>query len=405
MTMARRRWTAVVLVGALLAGGACSSDESGDGTAAAGPDADRVRGVVEALADDEMEGRDNGSDGSTLAQDFLVDQLGQFSDPLDGDSLEGYGHTFALGTNLIGVIAGGDRAEEYVVLGAHYDHLGWGGCRTDTPGDMVCNGAGDDASGVATVLEIGRSLAADPEPPPRTVVLALWDAEEDGLAGSAAYVDDPPVPLEDTAVYLNWDIQGSNLSPALADSTVMIGAETGGPNLIAAAQAATEDSSLQTLVLSLRFGGGRTSDHVTFAAAGVPTVFFTDGTTPCYHTSHDDVSTLDFEKLGQQIHTGMVLTRDLVATDDLPEYDGTTPPATYDDAVSMLDVLSAGQPDFERFSPDVQATAEQFLIDLQSMVDAGEQAFDDAAVSTLLGGSVDVVEALSSGECDGFLDP
>ena len=139
---------------------------------------------------------------------------------------------------------------------------------------------------------------------------------------------------------------------------------------------------MQTLVLSLQFGGGRTSDHVTFAAAGVPTVFFTDGTTPCYHTSHDDVSTLDFEKLGQQIHTGMVLTRDLVATDDLPEYAGTTPPATYDDAVSMLDVLSAGQPDFERFSPDVRATAEQFLIDLQSMVDAGEQAFDDAAVST-----------------------
>ena len=210
--------------------------------------------MVEALAGDEMEGRDNGSDGSTLAQDFLVDQLGQFTDPLDGDSLEGYGHTFALGTNLIGVIPGGDRAEEYVVLGAHYDHLGWGSCGTDTPDDLVCNGAGDDASGVATVLEIGRSLAADPEPPPRTVVLALWDAEEDGLAGSAAYVDDPPVPLEDTVVYLNWDIQGSNLSPALADSTVMIGAETGGPNLIAAAQAATEDSSLQTLALSLGFG-------------------------------------------------------------------------------------------------------------------------------------------------------
>ena len=67
--------------------------------------------------------------------------------------------------------------------------------------------------------------------------------------------------------------------------------------------------------------------------------------------------------------------------------------------------MSAGQPDFERFSPDAQATAEQFLIDLQAMVDAGEQAFDDAAVSTLLGGSVDFVEALSSGECDGFLDP
>ena len=254
----------MALLAVLLAGAACGSDDSGGDAA---PDAERYRGVVEALAADEMEGRNNRSDGSTLAQDFLADQLGQFTDPLDGDSLEGYGHTFTLGTNLIGVIPGGDRAEEYVVLGAHYDHLGRGSCGTDTPDDLVCNGAGDNASGVATVLEIGRSLAADPEPPPRTVVLALWDAEEDGLAGSAAYVDDPPVPLEDTAVYLNWDIQGSNLSPALADSTVMIGAETGGPNLIAAARAATEDSPLQTLALSLGFGDGRTSDHNTFAAA------------------------------------------------------------------------------------------------------------------------------------------
>jgi hypothetical protein len=66
--------------------------------------------------------------------------------------------------------------------------------------------------------------------------------------------------------------------------------------------------------------------------------------------------------------------------------------------------LRAGQPDFDRFSPDAQATAEQFLVDLEAMVDAGEQAFDDAAVSTLLGGSAGVVEALGSGECDGFLD-
>ena len=391
----------MALLAVLLAGAACGSGDSGGDAA---PDAERYRGVVEALAADEMEGRNDGSDGPTLAQDFLADQLGQFTDSSDGDSLEGYGHTFAQGTNLIGVIPGGDRADEYVVLGAHYDHLGTGSCGTDTPDDLVCNGAGDNASGVATVLEIGRSLAADPVPPPRTVVLALWDAEEDGLLGSVAYVEDPPVPLEDTAVYLNWDIQGSNLSPALADVTVMIGAETGGPNLIAAAWAATEDSSLQTLALSLGFGEGRSSDHATFAAAGVPTVFFTDGTTPCYHTPQDDVSTLDFDKLGRQILTGLALTRDLVATDDPPEYDGTTPPVTYDDAVSMLDVVSAAQPDFDLFSPDAQATAGQFLIDLHAIVDAGEDAFDAEAVSTLAGGSMEFVAILEGGECGGFLD-
>ena len=59
------------------------------------------------------------------------------------------------------MIPGGDRADEYVVLGAHYDHLG-SDCPTDTPGDDICNGAGDNASGVATVLEVGRLAGGGP---------------------------------------------------------------------------------------------------------------------------------------------------------------------------------------------------------------------------------------------------
>lgn len=412
MNRTRGMRTAALLVAALLAGAACGSDDSGDttttttttATEAAGPDAERVQGVVEALADDEMEGRDNQTDGSVLAQDFLIDQLSQFAQPLEDGAAgpDAYRYPFDEGTNLLAVIPGGDRADEYVLLGAHYDHLGRD-CPTDTPGDDICNGAADNAAGVATVLEVGRALAAAPEPPPRTVILALWDAEEDGLLGSDAYIADPVIPLEDTVAYLNWDIQGANLSPALADVTVVVGAETGGPNLIAATQAATGASSLQTLALSLLFGQGR-SDHAGFAAAGVPIVFFTDANTPCYHTSQDDVANLDFDKLGQQILTAEALTRDMAATEDLPEYDPAAPPATYDDAVSMLEVVSGAQDDFDLFDADAQASAEQFLTDLEAMVDAGAEAFDDAAVSTLLGGSVDTVEALSTGVCDGFLD-
>ena len=103
----------------------------------------------------------------------------------------------------------------------------------------------------------------------------------------------------------------------------------------------------------------------------MPIVFFTDANTPCYHTSQDDLSNLDFDKLDQQILTAEALTRDMTSTDDLPEYDGTAPPATYDDAVSMLGVVSAGQPDFGLFDEASQATAEQFLADLNTMVDAG----------------------------------
>jgi len=411
---------AALLVALAIIGAACSSDDSGGGDDTAGAtvpaedtttstvveaasaiDPARAQEVVETLADDDLEGRDNQTPGSEASQAYLVELLAEFTDPLDGDSLDGYGHTFAAGTNLLGVIPGEDRAEEYVVLGAHYDHIGRD-CITDTPGDEICNGAADNASGVATVLEVGRSLAGAEEPPRRSVIVALWDAEEDGLLGAEAYVQDPPVPLEDTITYLNWDIQGSNLSPALAGVTVMVGAETGGPNLQAAATTATEASGLETLALSLLFGQGR-SDHAVFADAGVPIVFFTDANTPCYHTSQDDLANLDFDKLGQQMLTAEALAQEMVATDDLPEYDPTAPPATYEDAISMLGVVSTGEADFDLFDPEAQAAAEQFLIDLNTMVDAGEAAFDDDAVSTLLGGSVAVVDALSTGTCDGFL--
>ena len=411
---------AALLIALVLIGSACGSDDGGgddtgeestpaedttttttEAESASGVDPARARAVVEALADDALEGRDNQTPGSEAAQAYLVEQLAEFTEPIDGDPLDGYGHTFPVGTNLVGLIPGGELADEYVVIGAHYDHLG-SDCPTDTPGDDICNGAADNAAGVATVLEVGRSLAGGEEPPRRSIIVGLWDAEEDGLLGAEAYVADPAVPLEDTVAYLNWDIQGANLSPALADVTVMVGAETGGPNLQAAAATATEASGLETLALSLLFGQGR-SDHAVFADAGVPIVFFTDANTPCYHTSQDDVTNLDFDKLGQQMLTAEALAQVMAATDEVPEYDPTAPPATYEDAVSMLEVVSSAEEDFDLFDADAQAAAEQFLIDLNTMVDAGEPAFDDAAVSTLLGGSVEVVEALSTGTCDGFL--
>jgi hypothetical protein len=214
-------------------------------------------------------------------------------------------------------------------------------------------------------------------------------------------VADPPFPLEDTIAYLNWDIQGANLAPSLTDLTVMVGAETGGPNLVDAADTAAGASGLRTLALSLLFGQGR-SDHAVFAEAGVPVVFFTDSNNSCYHTAQDDVDVLDFDKLGQQILTGTALAQDLASTDDLPEFDPDAPAASFEDAESMLEVVRSGQEDFDLFgSADV---AEAYLADLERIVDAGPSAFDDQAVNDLLGGAVDIVEALTTGECSSYLD-
>jgi hypothetical protein len=405
---AHRGW-AVALAGLVLAG-ACSGDDEDAGdepatteeattTTVAGADPERYRSVVEQLASDVFEGRDNQSPGSTAAQAFLTGHLDDVTEPLP-DAPDGYAWEFEAGTNLIGLIPGGDLADEYLVLGAHYDGLG-SDCRTNDPADEICNGAADNAAGVAAVLEVARALAdAGPE---RSVIVALWDAEEDGLLGARAYVADPPVPLEQTVAYLNWDIQGTNLTPSLADTTVMVGAETGGPNLIAAADRASEVSGLHTLALSLLFGQGR-SDHAAFAEAEVPTVFFTDANNSCYHTAQDDVAAVDFDKLGQQILTGTALAEDLAATEELPAFDADAPAATFGDAESMYEVVSGSQEDFDILGGGGRTVAEAYLADLQAIVDAGEAAFDDEAVSDLLGGAVDIVEALTTGECTGFLD-
>jgi Zn-dependent M28 family amino/carboxypeptidase len=261
----------------------------------------------------------------------------------------------------------------------------------------VCAGAADNAAGVAAAFAVARAIVADGTPR-RSVVIALWDREEDGLEGSLDYVLDPAFPLDKTVAYVNFDIQGANLLPSLANATVMVGAETGGPALVAAALKATEASTLDTAPLSLIFGQGR-SDHAEFVKGGVPSVFFTDANNGCYHTAQDDVENLDFAKLDQQILTATALTRDLVATDTAPTFTPNTPPATYDDAVTMLGLVSAAEPDYGKFDAEQQATTIQFLADLNRIVDAGAAAFSDADVGTVLGGSGALVAALASGEC------
>ena len=360
------------------------------------------RSVVETLASDEFAGRNNLTDGSVRSQEYLIAQLKEFAQPLgSGVGDDAYKQTFDLGTNLLAVIPGGELAEQYVIVGAHYDHLG-NDCDAVSATDSICNGATDNATGVAAALAIGRSIAADATGPRRSVIIAFWDAEEDGLKGSAAYIANPVVPLAKTVGYVNFDIQGANLTPSLRNLTVMVGAETGGQTLIDAALQATSKSSLDTAAFSLLFGQGR-SDHANFAVAGVPTVFFTDANPPCYHTVGDDTSIVDYPKLEQQVVTAEALTRDLMSTDTPPVFDPTAPPASFDDAVTMLSVLHQGEPDFDRFGVDNATTARKFVADLTVIVDAGAPKFDATAVGVLLAGSVSIVRAVASGACEGFL--
>ena len=347
--------------------------------------------IVRILADDSLTGRDNLTLGGRLAREAIVDELSSFAEPLTG--LDGFEQAFPDGVNVLGVIPGTDLADEYVFVGGHYDHLTE--CRDPTPDDVICNGAADNATGVAAALTIGRRIAASA--PRRSVVIALWDAEEDGLLGSRFYVANPVVPLDATIVSVNFDLIGSNLLPSLATTTLRFGAETGGEALVAASTAAADEIDLDVIALSDAFGQGR-SDHAPFAAAGVPIVYFGDATNGCYHSVDDEPDRVDFGKLEQQIAIGEALVAELVNTDEAPEFDSERPVVAFSDAVALRDLVAAAEPDHDLLDID-DAGAPAVLARLDAIVAAGPDEFDDADVGAVLGDAARLIEALAATRC------
>jgi hypothetical protein len=344
------------------------------------------------LSGDALGGRNNGTAGSTAARQFLTEQL----QPLGTVQTQ----AFSGGTNVVATIPGTDLADEYVVVGAHYDHLG-SSCTYKKSNDTICNGATDNAAGVAAALAIARSIGA--KHTRRSVVVGLWDGEEDGLVGSRWYADHPLVPLADTVGYVNFDIQGANLSPSLRDKSFAIGSESGGAGLQQIVHDAINGSTLQTETLSTIFGQGR-SDHVSFLSKQIPTVFFSDATGPCYHTNADEISIVDFDKLQREIGIAAKVTRALANTSSPPAFVSGTPLATFSDAVALERTIQLLWQDRDRFSASDQATISDVRDDLTGIVADGEAAFGSDDVSTLLSDAATVVNSiLVKGPCDGFL--
>jgi Peptidase family M28 len=358
------------------------------------------------LAGDETAGRNNNTAGSTLARQFLIDQLKPIAQGLNSGATGDAAYLQAMpnGTNVVAVIPGSALPNKYVVVGAHYDHLG-SSCQYKSSGDTICNGATDNAAGVAAALGIARSIAAQSTKPRRSVIFAFWDQEEDGLVGSRYYVDHPLVPLADTVGYVNFDIQGANLSPSLRNTSFAVGPESGGDRFQQIVHSAINASTLNTETLSSIFGQNR-SDYVNFLSKQIPTVFFTDATGPCYHTNDDEIGIVDFDKLDQELDIARRVTRELADTDNLPAFASGTPLATYGDAVVLQRTLELLWRDKDRFSAEDQNTLNNARTDLTRIVLDGRAAFDSDDVSTLLGHAATVViSILPKGDCDGFLTP
>lgn len=190
--------------------------------------------------------------------------------------------------NVVATLPGhGKAADEALVVGAHYDHLGRGGwgslASRDT--DAIHNGADDNASGTAVLLEVARQLAASPEPLQRRVVFVAFSAEELGLIGSRKYVQSPLVPLSQTIGMLNLDMVGR----LRGDKLTVYGTGTAVEWPSWLAEAATPHK----LLIIPRPSGFGPSDHASFYDRGIPVLHFFTGFHPEYHRPGDDVSLLN----------------------------------------------------------------------------------------------------------------
>src|SRR5262249_49170484 len=159
----------------------------------------------------------------------------------------------------------------------------------------------------AAVLAVGRAIARQPFPLPRNVLLALWDAEEDGLLGSTAYVASPRVPIADTVAYINLDIIGSAPVQGFPRDLFVVGADRSPqfPELLDTVEGDLLAWDLIPRGLSAIFGQGR-SDYQPFINAGVPTLFFSDMTGRCYHTPDDDLAVVH---IGKALRTAWIVYR------------------------------------------------------------------------------------------------
>lgn len=168
--------------------GAVSSNGSANSGPTAFSDATQLRGIVSFLASDDLKGRDTGSDGLEKAAEFLEERLDQYGiAPYFSSYRDTLTNVKDPAFNIVGVIWGSDPQlkDQFVVLGAHYDHIGIVPLKD---GDGIANGANDNASGTATVLELARNLVSS-KPPARSILIAFFSAEERGLLGSEHLAD------------------------------------------------------------------------------------------------------------------------------------------------------------------------------------------------------------------------
>ncbi|MCC7008447.1 MAG: M28 family peptidase [Acidobacteria bacterium] len=256
-------------------------------------DAARLLRDLQVLSSDDMEGRLMGSAGNAKARAYLASRLqaaglrpigGTYEHPFVVPA-RGPGRPPAQGVNLVGMIDGTRQPRRYVVVSAHYDHVG-------VRGGQVFNGADDNASGAAALIAVTEYFRA--HPPLNALLVVAFDGEESGLLGSRAFVRAPPVDRGAILIDINADMLGRDPN----DELFVVGAARQPflrPHI---------ERVAVTAPVRLRMGHedptGRTSDDWTedsdqfaFLEAGIPAIYVGVEDEPFHHQPADDFETID----------------------------------------------------------------------------------------------------------------
>jgi hypothetical protein len=249
---------------------------------------------VNVLADDSFEGREAGTRGGRAAGGYIVTQLQRHGLKPAGDG-GSYYQSFGAGyRNILAMLPGADESvrNEFILIGAHYDHVGYG-TPTNSYGPIgyIHNGADDNASGVAGLLEVIEAFGQLPSRPRRSILFAFWDGEEKGLLGSKHWAAQPTLPLSQVKTTINLDMIGRLRSNRL----LFYGTRTG----YGLRRLASEQNTSPDLRLDMNWEMKADSDHYTFYERGIPTLMLHTDLHDDYHRPHDDAHKINVAGMEQ----------------------------------------------------------------------------------------------------------
>lgn len=246
---------------------------------------------VSFLASDTLEGREAGSRGGAAACQYIIGELKKFGLQPAGEDGRFTQDVVPRYRNILALLPpeGPDATDDVILIGAHYDHVGYGrSTNSQGPLGYIHNGADDNASGVSAVLEIAQFLAASDTPRRCAVLFAFWDAEEINLNGSEYWCAHPTVPLTRIRLAINVDMVGR-----LNGFADVRGARTA-PGLRARIARA---NAVSDVTMKFHDDHQRNSDHYSFMQRRIPYLMIDTREHEDYHRPSDDIDKLNFDGL------------------------------------------------------------------------------------------------------------